>query len=172
MNTQRQAELFWSGFLLLTALIGLTWLIPNYVHLPTNLQNPYLSPRLWPTIIFYCLGALGLCMFTKSLFALYTEKKVKVSWSDTAAQDNANRQEKKRQSLSVLTCLGSMVLCLVLVEPLGMPLAVTLCLAALFFLSGKKASLRGILCLLALPVCLYLFFLHVADVSIPLGILG
>ncbi|MEG2172942.1 MAG: tripartite tricarboxylate transporter TctB family protein [Desulfovibrionaceae bacterium] len=168
MQTRRQAEFFWSGLLLFLSAIGLLWLIPDYIHMPQKLQNPYLSPRLWPTIIFYSFGALGLCMFIKVLLALYKEKNT----GPSAVQDGVSRREMTRQSLSVLTALSCMGFSLVLIEPLGMPLSVTLCLVALLCLSGKKSSPMGVVCLLALPLCLYLFFLYVADVSIPLGILG
>ena len=168
MERKRYPELFWSVLLLFLAVAGLAWLIPDFVQMPPKLKNPYLSPRLWPTIIFYCVGALGACMLLNTLFAIYKER----STNSTAINDNSGQSEggTGRQAVSVLACLGCMGLCMILIYPLGMPLSITLCLAALLWLAGKRVPLVGTLCLLALPTLLYLFFFHVADVSIPLGI--
>lgn len=162
------AELFWSGFLIFLAITGLMWLVPEYIQTSAKLQNPYLSPKFWPTIILYLLGILGACMLVKSLF-LHSKRHNNIH---AARQDAAVQGIRARQYIPVALCLCCMVGCFLLLAPLGMPLSITLCLSAFLWLSGERAPLPGVLCLFALPFLLYLFFLHVADVSIPLGIFG
>ncbi|WP_169727016.1 tripartite tricarboxylate transporter TctB family protein [Desulfovibrio cuneatus] len=166
MKALFQADVLWSVLLLLLAAIGLTFLVPNYIAVPTKLNNPFLSPRFWPTLIFYLIGILGFCMFCKALFATYANKGVLAT---AQAHSKKVPEENTRRTLSVLACIGCMTVGIALIKPLGMPLAITLCVLGLLLLARKKTSIVGVLCLLALPTMLYLFFFHVADVSIPLG---
>ncbi len=161
-----QADVLWSVLLLLLAAAGLTILVPNYIAIPTKLNNPFLSPRFWPTLIFYLIGILGFCMLGKALFASYATKGVLAT---AEACSEKAPEENTRRTLSVLACIGCMTVGIALIKPLGMPLAMTLCVMGLLLLARKKTSITGVVCLLALPTLLYLFFFHVADVSIPLG---
>ena len=167
MTKKIQAELIWSGLLLILAFVGLVWLVPDYIKMPSKLDNPFLSPRLWPTIIFYLIAVLGLGMMGKTFILA---RKTEPTETDSV-KNNSDNKKMTRQTLSVLACLACMIMCIALIDLLGMPLSVSFCLSALFWLSGKKAPLIGILWLIALPFLLYLFFFYVADVSIPLGIL-
>ena len=164
MNNEIRAGLVWSALLILLAVAGLVWLVPEYIKMPAKLQNPYLSPRLWPTIVLAITGLLGLGMALSSLFAARRDA------GGVQCADGETPGTGRRQALYVLGCLGAMLACLLLAHPLGMPLAVMVCFLPLLWISGKRARPVGIAGLFLLPAMLYLFFFHVADVSIPLGI--
>lgn len=153
-------ELFFGIAMLLFSIIGITYLLPNYIIIPRNLDSIYLSPAFWPNIILWILGFLGIIMSVTNLNIIRKEQmKFKDIFTDRS----------KKMAINCVFCFLIFTLSLLNIELLGLPLVTILAMFALYYLAERKVTIGVILTILIVPWVLYAFFTYAVDIMIPLG---
>lgn len=150
----------WSGVAMAT--IGLLFvfvLIPYGVVEPKKVKYAALSPSYYPRFVAIALVLLGVAVTVRSVIM-----KQAVVQSDDVAHPHAFRR--------ILIMFAILAVYAVSIPWLGFIVASTLVLLSTFYLAGERRWLLIIGLAVVLPLALYFFFLKVASVPIPLGILA
>lgn len=149
----------WAG-LVLTA-IGMAIvliLIPYGVVEPRKVKYAALSPSYYPRIVAIALVLLGIVVAVRGGL----EK------PQNETKDLGRRPDATVRIVSVLALLTVYAL---LVEPLGFVLSSMLALTCLTLLAGERKVALIAPIVILLPFGLYFFFVKVANIPIPTGIL-
>lgn len=139
------------------ALLLMLVLIPVGVVEPKKIKYAALSPSYYPRFVTYVLLALGIAVTVRSLL-----------FKEVAAHSTDLRTDALRRYCWVFAILALYALS---ITWLGFIVTSALALMATFWLAGERRLYLTIPLALLLPVGLYFFFLKVASVPIPLGIL-
>lgn len=148
----------------LSAFAVLLWtvLIPYGVVVPTGATNLYLAPDFWIRIITGAMLVTGLLIL---LSGLRGRGEVDGETEEPAAG---------RRRAGLLKVCGAGVIFLLYyasIEFLGVIVSSALALLAASLLYGERRLYLTIPVALALPTLLYFFFLKVASIPMPVGIL-
>ena len=150
---------FWAGMvMLLLGLAVILLLIPIGVDEPRRVKYAALSPSYYPRIIAICLSILGLVITVRSALAPPTE----------TADGVENRPDAFQRIAVVFGILLAMALVL---TTLGFIVTTALALAAAIWFAGERNYLLIASMAIIIPLALYFFFLKVAGIPIPLGVL-
>lgn len=150
----------WSGlFLTGVGLLVVLVLIPNGVDEPRKVKYAALSPSYYPRIVAIALTLLG---------AVVTVRAVLGGRSRPSVEDADRRPDAARRTAIFL---GILALYAASVAWLGFIVASTLALIASLRLAGERRFGLTVLMAVALPLILYFFFLKIARVPMPLGVL-
>lgn len=155
----------WAGLIMLAlALLMMFVLIPFGVVEPKKVKYAALSPSYYPRFVSYVLLALGLAISARALLFSGT-----ISDNDTATNKIDIRPDANRRYGLVFVILAAYA---ATITWLGFIVTSALALLATFWLAGERRLYLSIPIALLLPLALYFFFLKVASVPIPLGILA
>ena len=147
-----------SGFMMLVFGACVTWvLIPTGVVEPKSVKYAALSPSYYPRIVAIALMLLGGGIMLRALLQ-----------PAAAVNDNDRHQDALKRTLGFLAIM--IVLALTL-NWLGFVVASTLALCLALVLGGERRLLIIAPLAILFPLALYFFFLKVARIPIPLGIL-
>jgi cell division protein FtsW (lipid II flippase) len=146
--------------IIVLALIGSFVFIPRGVVLPDNIETRALSPDFWPLIIMMLLGIAGIALTIQSKYG-------------KAAND--------READSVMRPLGEGLIRVAIVIAwllgmffaipfIGMPIACALTFAAMSLFAGERRWKYILPITILMPLALYLFFVYVANVPLPVGV--
>lgn len=142
-------------------------LIPNGVIVPSSVQIPALSPDFWPYTI-----AWGVVV--SSAFLLLEALLLKVPGDGSDDEDSAAEAQYKLDTLPGTLRMVVLILALFLfyfaLTHLGVVVSSIVLIPTMMLYFGER-NWKYILPLsLLIPVGLYLFFLHVAGIPMPLGL--
>lgn len=160
-NTEAFKQLFLGLAMILLALVGLTYIVPTYISIPKTLDSVYLSPALWPSIVLWIIGILGITISIKHALFL---KKEKTALSGIFTEDG------KKIGKNCIFCLLIFIVFFLSIEIVGLPVATSFAMFALYYLAERRIFAVGVVIMLVTPWLLYAFFTYVVDVMIPLGI--
>lgn len=149
----------WAGLLLsAVGLLFILFLIPHGVVEPRKVKYAALSPSYYPRIVAIALCVLGLLVAVRG-FLEHRE----IHEPDVMARPDAKGR------IAVVFC----ILCLyaVSIGTVGFVLMSALVLAALTFLAGERRLWLIAANAVVLPFALYFFFVEVANIPIPAGVL-
>ncbi|MBF2760193.1 MAG: tripartite tricarboxylate transporter TctB family protein [Ectothiorhodospiraceae bacterium AqS1] len=151
--------------------IGLTLffvLIPQGIDTPSRIDHITLAPDFWPRIVSAILAAMGLWLI---LFPGPDEDADADADSDAdtdnAAKDRSPIFGSQARLAAALTLLFAYYLA---IDRLGMVLPGMILIALLSLIAGERRPWHLILPALCLPMLLYVFFVYMASVPIPLGV--
>jgi len=144
--------------MLLLGGVFLLVLIPYGVVEPKKVKYAALSPSYYPRFVAIALILLGLAVSLRSVMR---------PRADTAEQ-SAVHPHAFRRTVLMFAILAVYAMA---ISHLGFIVASCLVLVATLWLAGERRLYLIIPLALLLPVALYFFFLKVANVPIPLGIL-
>lgn len=148
----------WAGLIMMAlALLLMLVLIPVGVIEPKKVKYAALSPSYYPRFVTYVLLALGIAITARSLL-----------FREAGAGTTDLRPDATRRYCLVFAILAGYA---ALITWLGFIVTSTLALLATFWLAGERRMYLALPIALILPLGLYFFFLKVASVPIPLGIL-
>lgn len=142
--------------------IGLTLffvLIPLGIDSPGRVDHITLAPDFWPRIVSMILAAMGLWLI------VFPGPEDPDADKAVAAP---NSRFKRRLRLGAVPAL--LFAHYLAIDWLGMVLPGMILIALLSLIAGQRRLLPLILPALCLPTLLYVFFVHVASVPIPLGV--
>lgn len=150
---------FWAGMvMLLLGLAVILLLIPIGVDEPRRIKYAALSPSYYPRIIAICLSLLGLVITVRSVVAPPTD----------TAEESENRPDAFQRIAVVFGILLAMALVL---TTLGFIVTTALALGAAIWFAGERNYVLIVSMAILIPLALYFFFLKVAGIPIPLGVL-
>lgn len=132
--------------------------IPYGVVEPKNVKFAALSPSYYPRIIAIALLIIGVVISCRAFLAKETAKK-------ESSDQRADAFTRTSMIFAILAFYA------VTINWLGFIIASTLVLSACFWVAGERRLKIVLLIAILLPLILYFFFLKVAGIPIPLGIL-
>lgn len=147
----------------LTAFAILLWtvLIPFGVTVPKSATNLYLSPDFWIRILAGAMFLLGVLILAKGI-------------GGAGGDDEAVSPRVVDRRTGALKLLGAIGICAFFygtIDMLGFVAGSAIALFAASLLYGEKRFVISVPLALVLPAALYFFFLKVASIPMPMGIL-
>ena len=148
------------------------WLLPRYIVLPSSVQMTGVSPSFWPRTISWALVGLGLMLAVPSYMQL-RQAGVRALRTDEAGgrQGPAPHISMPAIARGFLT-FGALAGYYFLVEYLGMMVSSMLALFVFTLIYGERRLMVTLPLAVLVPLLLYLFFVKVANIPMPQGILG
>ncbi len=137
----------------------LFWLIPQGIVEPKNVRYAALSPSYYPKIIAFVLLILGVVIIIQSYFRFGKK------WGD---EYTLHAKGFHRTSLFIAT----LIIYAGTLNILGFVLGSSLALFVSMTIAGERNYWIILGIALILPMALYLFFLKIARIPIPTGILS
>lgn len=153
-------------------------LIPVGVDAPDVIQNPALSPRLWPEIIVIGLGLMSVLMLVKSAVKLrrgLAEEPHELDIVEQAREGGGDvdpSMEWQGRPGLIKTLIGVALLFALygLLQLLGLVVASVIATVVFAILYGDRRWYLIVPIAILLPLILFAFFEYVASVPIPMGI--
>jgi hypothetical protein len=143
---------------LIAAVFLLLVAIPTWVSSPSNVANIVLSPAFWPNVLAGCTAMVGLGMI---LTSWWQPKPPSARVSDVDHRGTAFAR------LAIVAIIMSATL--IALPQLGLVWTCMLVFASVAFLVKTRHPKTVLICAVIVPLVLYVFFAHVAGVSIPQG---
>lgn len=148
---------------LVCCLVGavlLAWMIPAGTTAPGSLASPALSPAFWPRVLSVILLIAGGALVVHALCA-----KRAMSRTSQAEHTSTTGATPRRLWISVVLLVPYYIACL----SLGLLLPSIAACGAYAVLAGERHYLLVAVYSVVMPALLTLFFIHVANVLVPLG---
>jgi putative tricarboxylic transport membrane protein len=152
-NSYFTTGLFSLGLSLFLFFVG----IPYGITSPSNVSKVVLSPVFWPTVLTAILAVVGVSLM---VVARSVSEDVTVSRAGPTTNGCYSR-------LLILAIL--MVLYLLAIPILGLVWTSVIAFMSISFLIRSAHPVRSAIAAIVLPLLLYMFFAHVAGMSIPQG---
>ncbi|MFK7858399.1 MAG: tripartite tricarboxylate transporter TctB family protein [Granulosicoccus sp.] len=131
--------------------------IPNGVSSPSNVPNIVLAPTFWPYVLASFTGLTGLGL----LFA---------GWRHTGTDTSVDEPDNDAHGwLRLAALVLIMVITMFALPRLGMVWTTMLVFFVTALLFRTRHPRTALVCAIVIPLCLYVFFAHVAGVGIPQG---
>lgn len=141
-------------FILLLGSLFFLLLIPLGIDQPSNIKQITLAPDFWPKIITIIIAIMG-------IFLIIEAKK-------NPHHDKPENWRSRVTGLSVVfVALFSFY---ILIPYFGMVLNAMLLIAGLMLFAKERRYFLILLISIAMPSLLYIFFVFIANIPIPLGI--
>jgi len=157
----RRREIVFAGLTLAASVLFALIVIPRGVTTPASVKHLPLSPAFLPYLLTAAIGVFALIHMLEAIFAPH------IPAEDDGAQPGVHPRWKSR----VLMLCGLLVVYLVLPDRLGMLPTSILVTIALLAIGGERRPLILLGVGIGVPLLVYLFFAHVAQVPLPTGIL-
>jgi putative tricarboxylic transport membrane protein len=163
-NVVYRSKTFWVG-VVSTALGGLLhfWLVPSFITVPENMARAVLSPAFWPEILSALVIITGLVILFQGSSLSVPNPSAEDGGPSTASEDVSTSWTR------LLAFCFAMVIYVGSINYLGMPISSVIMLIVSFKLLGEKRYGTSLVISAGLPILLFMFFFHVAGVSIPQG---
>ncbi|QFT92122.1 Tripartite tricarboxylate transporter TctB family protein [Roseovarius sp. THAF9] len=155
----RGSEIIFAVITILAALVFALVVIPNGVTRPASVKHLPLSPVFLPYVLTIGVGIFALIHLLEAIFAAHIP-----------GEDDASLGTHPRWKSRVLMLVGLLALYLLMPGRLGMPLTAIIVTIALMAIGGERRPLILLGVGIAVPVLVYLFFAHVAQVPLPMGL--
>ena len=161
-KAERSLHDVWFGFGIAVASgMFIVWVIPNAVVSPESVRAIPLDPRFLPYALATLIGVLGVICAMQALIGPGVPKE--------AGEGFAFRRKWASRVAALIVAFAGYYL---LPEWLGMlPVAIAVT-GLLVWLQGEGSFWRGMAVAILLPAAVYIFFIAVAHVPLPAGILG
>ncbi len=157
--SMNRADLIIGGCVIAIGSLGLWGIIPAGVVVPSEIEISALSPAFWPQVVMIGMIMAGLVVFFQGVFP-------KVE-GDT---------EFSEPALTSAVIIGKLCFAVAVmfayyyaITQIGIVLSSLVVLLLLMMLGGERKPILLISISITLPVLLYYFFTHVANVPLPLG---
>ena len=152
---------------LLLGLLGVFWIVPEYVMTPGGTGRGAVGPDIWPRSLMIFITILGVLLLITELKSM---RQADASTTTSVGLAKGRGAVGFIVGRSVLA-FGALVAYALLLEPLGMPIASALAFVVFALLAGeRRPAVIGVMAIL-IPVALHLFFSKIAQVQMPMGLL-
>ncbi|MFT5505817.1 MAG: putative tricarboxylic transport membrane protein [Gammaproteobacteria bacterium] len=133
-------------------------LIPIGIDSPSNLDHITLFPDFWPRIISAIFALTGFIIL------------VKPGAPPTNTEDDIDPSSWSSRIPRLVIVLSTLFAFYFLIEYLGMVVPGILVIFGMMWFAGERRYILMGSIAVAVPVMLYVFFVHVANIPIPLGL--
>ncbi|MGK7651884.1 tripartite tricarboxylate transporter TctB family protein [Roseovarius sp. B08] len=155
----RRREIVFAVLTILASVLFALFVIPAGVTSPASVKHLPLSPTFLPYVLTIGVGLFALIHLLEAIFAAHIP-----------GEDDASLGTHPRWKSRVLMLVGLLALYLLMPERLGMPLTAIVVTIALMAIGGERRPLILLGVGIAVPLLVYLFFAHVAQVPLPMGL--
>lgn len=152
-----RSDVYLGAALIVLALVLWLYLVPAWVVMPGNIRNFYMAPDFWIRVISVGMFLIGATLVLRNYRA--------------SAPQQAGSQRVLRRIARLCAGLVVFVSYYLLLEPLGIVLTSALAIIATTLLYGERRWRYIVPLAPVLPTILYFFFVKVASVPLPNGIL-
>ena len=139
-------------------------LIPTGIDSPSKVDHISLSPDFWPRIISLIFAAMGLLML------FHPEHKAEEDTTKTDDEAAVATLPLPARMLRFAVVLGALFCFYFAIPALGMVAPAIIFIFALMWFAGERRYATITIISAAVPLLLYGFFVHVANIPIPLGV--
>nr|WP_255733133.1 tripartite tricarboxylate transporter TctB family protein [Ruegeria sp. Ofav3-42] len=151
---------------LILGILTLAVLIPAGVDSPGNVEISALSPEFWPSVIALAVMFVAVCLLAESYFLKVPE----LDAEEDAEEDAMYKLETLPGTLRTVVLIFALFLFYFALTSLGVVASSIVLMLSMMLFFGERKWYFIVPISLLLPILLYLFFLHVAGVPMPLGI--
>lgn len=157
------------------ALLSIFVVIPSGVVVPESIDNPVMSPDFWPLVVSVAAGLAGGFVVFGGVLDLKRADKGGPAHSpldDTIPIDPEGDEYRSfgEASFRVLVTVGVLLALYFLVPHVGIVACSMMMLVFLIRFSGETRWKFIIPIAIILPTILYVFFVYVANIPMPIGI--
>ncbi len=161
MTKESRSDFILGIIIIALAIIGTFVFIPWGIVLPDDIETRALSPDFWPLAIMILLGISGFALTLQARFAV-------------SPMPDEEEQAKMRPFGEGLLRVGLLVIWLLgmyfLIPHVGMAVSCAITFIAMTLFAGERRWKYIIPIAVLLPLLLYLFFVYVASVPLPVGV--
>jgi len=133
-------------------------LIPYGIDQPGNVEHAALAPDFWPRIIAVIIMAMGVLLAVRPMS------------EEDDEEDGGDAGGWRRRLSGLAVALGALFGFYFLIPSLGMVVPGVAVIFALMVFGGERRWLLAAALGAGVPILLYVFFVHVAGIPIPLGV--
>ena len=144
-------------FFLIVGVLSYFVLIPKGIVVPKSIQHFTTSPAFWPSIIIVIISIMGLLLMLQ---------KDSTNDADEAIEESTSWKTRTPRLLIILAMLFAFYFS---IEKFGMVVPAILLIFILMLFAGFRRWSLIFLFSILVPIVLYFFFTHVANIPIPLG---
>ncbi len=164
----------WTGAaVILLALLSIFFVIPIGVVVPGNVEVRVMAPDFWPLTISMAAAIAGGFVF---LGGLLDQKNQRLSATPAALDEgvSAEARDSKHRSAGtaaarVVAVIGSLFILYLVIPMIGIVAGTMALLVFLIRFTGEARWKYIVSIAIVLPSILYIFFVYVASVPLPLG---
>lgn len=159
-------DLLTGALFLLLGLGTLFLLIPAGVDSPGRVEIAALSPEFWPRVIAIAVILVSLCLLAESHFL----KAPAEEQDEDAEKDAQYKLDTLPGTLRTVVLIFALFAFYFALTTMGVVVSSIVLMFAMMLYFGERSWKFILPISILLPIVLYLFFLHVAGVPMPLGI--
>ena len=165
-------ELYVGAGMVVLALLGWFVIIPAGIDLPSTVEFRALSPDFWPHVVMVLLAVSGSIVAFQAYLELRDPDAVATSQAaeDADSEETLVEFEFGQRAVRVIAALIGMFAIYFLIPHIGIVVAGMVVILAVTFALGERRLKYTVPLAVLLPSLLYLFFVHVASVPMPLGV--
>ena len=160
--------------IVLLAALGLLFAIPQGIDMPAGIEVQALAPNFWPTVVMVGAGLAGVIVALQGVIDRKTTPGHDVSATPEETVPSESGMDDERPfaeaTLRVAITLAALFALYFAIPKIGIVVGSMLILVFLMRLAGERRWRMILPISLLLPLALYFFFVHVANVPMPLGI--
>ena len=161
MASQARSDFILGLVIIALAVAGTFVFIPNGIVLPDDIETRALSPDFWPLTIMILLGISGIALLLQARLA-------------GSPEADEREQAMMRPFGEGLFRVGLLIIWLLLmyllIPQLGMAVSCAITFIAMTIFAGERRWKYILPIAVILPLVLYLFFVYVANVPLPVGV--
>lgn len=176
MNSANK-ELYVGIGMLGLALAGWFIAIPAGIDLPASVEIRALSPDFWPHAVMILLGVCGIIVAVQAYFdtlrADANDETAATGGGETADEIGGQAQvefDPIQRTLRVIAALVGLFCVYFAIPQIGIIAAGVLIILVSTFALGERRLKYTVPLAAILPISLYMFFVHVANIPMPLGV--
>lgn len=152
-----KTDVYLGAVTVLFSLVLWLFLIPNYVVVPGNIEHFYMGPNFWVTVIAASMFLLGALLLYNAL------KNARPTEGDPITP---------LQVFRLCSGMAIFVAYYLFLQSLGIIITSAIAVVACSLMYGERRLKYLLPLAILLPVMLYLFFLKIASIPMPQGILA
>jgi putative tricarboxylic transport membrane protein len=149
------------------AVLGWFVVIPIGIDLPSQIDISALAPDFWPRVVMLLLAAAGIAIVAQGA---YDARHPPVADLEAAEEEEAIEHPFAQLAARVVFALAVMFAFYVAILEVGIVVSSALVIVVFTYALGYRQWRHILPLAVLLPVLLYVFFVHVASVPMPLGV--
>jgi len=168
MEKAHKPDIVPAVLLILFSIILYCFIIPDQIHVPSQVKSEFLSPAFAPKVFTLFLGLMSLILLLNTIIPSRKYSPDDLATPDTKPKDKKNllKEEGLVAAILIICCIFT-----ISIEYLGMVIPSVLFMGIMMAYFGQRKWILIIVIMILLPLILYFFFHDLARVVLPKGTL-
>jgi len=166
MGKVRKSDLIPAIFFILFSIVLYWIIIPDQIHIPSQVQSEFLSPAFAPKVFAFFLGLVAFILLLNSIVRIrrYTLNASMKPGIEHVEKKSLLREEGLVAAILIICCIFA-----VSIEYFGMVIPSIFFLGIMMAYFGQRKWILVLVIMLLVPLILYFFFHDLARVVLPKG---